>query len=143
MFKYSKKIVVVGVFWGYNYTKKHPRATRFWERRDQKGPGSPLPYRNMPRSPRRSTRSSIVKRGLTPSQDPSRRVCTGGGARAGPDEVPDEKTLDPMDGDDCVVGPKAPRVEQDGPARVEPDQVQRDESILVIGISALLLSRLT
>lgn len=34
-----------------------------------------------------------------------------------------------MDGDDCVVWPKAPRVEQDGPARVEPDQVQRDESI--------------
>ena len=99
---------------------------------------------------RKSTRSSIAKRDRTPLQDPTRRVCTGGGERAGPDEVPDEKTLDPMDGDDCVVGPNAPRVEQDGPAlveqdgpaRVEPDQVQRDESILVIGISALLLSRL-
>jgi hypothetical protein len=140
MFIYSKKDCGCGGFWGYNFTKKHPRATRFWERRDQKGPGSPLPYRNM----HKSTRSSIAKRDLTPRQDPTRRVCTGGGERAGPDEVPDEKTLDPMDGDDCVVGPNAPRVEQDGPARVEQDdQVQRDESIFVIGISALLLSRLT
>jgi hypothetical protein len=89
----------------------------------------------MHRSLGMSTRSSIVKRGLTPLQDPTRRVCTGGGERAGPDEAPDEKTLDPMDGVDCVVGPNAPRV--------KPDQVQRDESILVIGISALLLSRLT
>ena len=75
----------------------------------------------MHRSLRKSTRSSIAKRDLTPLQDPTRRVCTGGGERAGPDEVPEEKTLDPMDGDDCVVGPKAPRV--------EPDEVQRDEII--------------
>ena len=67
------------------------------------------------------TRSSIAKRDRTPLQDPTRRVCTGGGERAGPDEVPDEKTLDPMDGDDCVVGPNDPRV--------EPDEVQRDEII--------------
>ena len=115
---FKKRLWLWG-FWGYNYTKKHPRATRFWERRDQKRSREPLPYRNMPRSPRRSTR--IVKRDLTPLQDPTRRACTGGGERAGPDEVPDEKTLDPMDGDDCVVGPNDPRV--------EPDQVQRDESI--------------
>ena len=30
-----KKDCGCGGFWGYNYTKKHPRATRFWERRDQ------------------------------------------------------------------------------------------------------------
>ena len=49
-----KKDCGCGGFWGYNFTKKHPRATRFWERRDQKGPGSPLPYRKMPLSaPRR------------------------------------------------------------------------------------------